>query len=521
MNFNSLSMQEICNQFGFENENDFLDYLEKEICEESFYEFVKRAWRYVDTAPFIDGWHIKLICDKLQELSDRKIKRLLINIPPRFSKSTIVSVLFPAWCWIRKRRKDAQFEPAAEKFLTISYAKALSTRDAGKTRRLINTLWFQKHWGDKFYFISDQNVKTHYENNEGGYRKTASTDSSLTGDGGDTILYDDPHNVQETESDTVREGVIAFFDEALQTRLNDPKTGVLCVVMQRIHDKDVSGHILEKYGDDYETVILPMEFELNKDGSKMCKDDPRTKVGELLCPERYDRESVDMLKKALGEYGSSGQLQQIPVPRGGGMFKRHWFEVLDIVPKSYNKIRYWDLAGTGAVQGKNDPDWTVGTLLGRYFDSDGAAWYVVEDVIRFRKSPGETKRLIKETAEHDGKNVVIGLPQDPGQAGKAQAEDYVIMLDDYNVKTIIESGDKVVRADPVASKAEWGRVKLKRAHWNASWLDEFTLFPKSRYKDQVDSCSGGFALIQQLPKPLSLPGDISLGSQKINDFSGL
>jgi predicted phage terminase large subunit-like protein len=284
--------------------------LEKRRAEASLYEFVKQAWHVVEPGvEFSEGWHIHTICDHLEAVSERRIKNLIINIPPRHSKSTICSVIWPVWAWLKHPQ---------EKFLTASYSGSLSVRDAVKSRRLLESTWFQERWSH-ISLNRDQNTKQRYENNDTGYRIAASVGGTTTGEGGSTLLIDDAHGAQDAQSDTMRGSTLEWLDMVWSSRKNDPRTSCSVVIMQRLHAMDATGHLLKQGG--YEHLCLPAEYDGVKRRTSLGEYDPRTEVGELLWPNRFGKTELDTLKKALGAYGASGQLQQNPVPSGGGILK--------------------------------------------------------------------------------------------------------------------------------------------------------------------------------------------------------
>ena len=174
-------------------------------------------------------------------------------------------------------------------FLFASYAGSLSIRDSVKCRRLIDSRWYKEYFGDSFELTTDQNQKQRFENNKTGYRIATSVDGALTGEGGDIIVIDDPHNVREAESSTVREGVLDWWDQAMQTRLNDPKTGAFIIIMQRVHENDLTGHILANENDEWDHLCLPARYEIGHPSptkSSLGFTDPRTKEGEICCGQR-------------------------------------------------------------------------------------------------------------------------------------------------------------------------------------------------------------------------------------------
>lgn len=278
----------------------------------SLYAFVKQAWPIVEPGvPFISSWHIEEICEHLEALSSGEIRKLLINIPPRHSKSTIVSVMFPMWEWIA--------EPQ-HKYLCASYAGVLSTRDNLKARRLVQSSWYQERFGHMFRLAGDQNAKQRFENDKTGYRLATSVGGTATGEGGSRLLLDDPHSAQEAQSEAVRESTLEWFDTVWSTRLNDPKRDAMITVMQRLHEKDVSGHILKDIGG-WEHICIPAEWDGVKRKTSLGPYDPREKIGQLICPERFGEGEIAELKRLLGSYGTAGQLQQDPQPAEGGILK--------------------------------------------------------------------------------------------------------------------------------------------------------------------------------------------------------
>jgi len=344
-----------------------------------------------------------------------------------------------------------------------------------------------------FRMTGDQNAKKRFENTATGHRLATSVGGIGTGEGGDRVVVDDPHNVLETESPVKRQAVLEWWDGQMSTRLNDASTGAFVIVMQRIHERDLAGHVLDR--EEYEHLVLPAEYEPTTMVTSLGWEDPRTESGQLLWPEKMPQEALNALKAKLGSHRAAGQLQQRPVPKEGGDFKAEWFGIVGAAPVAASKVRHWDLAAT-EQKANEDPDWTVGCLMSR---APNGIHYI-EDVRRFRGSPHEVEQTIKQTAELDGKGVMISLPQDPGQAGKAQAAYYVKALAGYTVRTAVETGSKEVRAEPVAAQAEAGNVKLVKGHWNKDFIDEAAFFPFGAHDDQVDGMSGAFTWLLQKTK---------------------
>lgn len=313
--------------------------------ETSLYAFVQQAWHVVEPGvPFIPSWHIQVICEHLEAVSRGEITRLLINIPPRHSKSTIVSVLWPMWEWIHAPE---------QKFLSASYSAVLSIRDNLKSRRLIQSPWYQERWGDRFSLSGDQSAKQRYENNKTGYRIATSVGGTATGEGGSRLMLDDPHSAQEAQSEAMRETALEWFDQVWSTRLNNPKTDAMVTIMQRLHAKDISGHILNDIGG-WEHICIPAEWDGQARKTSLGAYDPRKVEGELICPSRFGSKEVEQLKLLLGEYGAAGQLQQLPSPAGGGILKTEHLRIWPNdkpIPDLFFIVQSYDTAFTERTSG--------------------------------------------------------------------------------------------------------------------------------------------------------------------------
>lgn len=302
--------------------------LDRADCEESLYTFLQYAWRYIDASPFTPGWPLEAVCAHLEAVADGEIKRLIINIPPRCAKSSITSVCFPAWVWAQPLITPTS-GPGVP-FLTGSYAEKLALRDSVKSRRLIESPWYQSMWSDRFQLTSDQNTKSRYENDKNGTRLITAVDAGVTGEGGNIIIIDDPNSAQKAFSEAAIQTTIEWWDQAMPTRLNDPKTGAFIIIQQRLSEEDLTGYILEKTADDWTHLVLPMRYEPERSfHTSIGWKDPRTEAGELLWDERFGEREVAMLEGQLGPWGAAGQLQQRPEPKGGGIIKRDWWQLWD------------------------------------------------------------------------------------------------------------------------------------------------------------------------------------------------
>ena len=485
----------------------------------SLVDFIGAFWRYVEPAEFQKNWHIDAICEHLEAAADQQIDRLLINMPPRHMKSLCANVFYPAWLWAQDPNPDKDpkytfqirrnsWRGPGVKLMHLSYDGQLATRDGVKCRQIIASEPYQRLWGKRFTLRPDQNQKTRFENSSGGCRISTSEGGLITGEGGDIIIFDDPHNVRDIggASDVARENTLRFWDESLPSRLNDQDSGVFIVIMQRVHERDLSGHIMARE-QGWTHLCLPAEYEakhpfpictsvIHKSTGKIWAD-PR-KDGEPLWPERFSSDALYRMAKdeTMSSHMAAGQLQQRPSARDGGMFKRAWFanpaKFVDL--EQLQLVRAWDLAWT--ADAKSDPDFSVGVLMG--IDYRTRALYVI-DVIRERLSPANLERRIVSASIVDGEQCTIRIPKDPG-AGGFYARYLASKLQGRSINIEPEQKSKEARAAPFASQCEIGMVKLLEGPWNQGFIDELCAFPNGAHDDQVDAATAAFrALVSRGP----------------------
>lgn len=281
--------------------------------------FVRYFWSVLEpNKELVEGEVLEAIALHLEAVTRGEIRRLLINVPPGFAKSMMVNVFWPLWEW------SAAGLPSI-RYVTFSYAAHLTERDNGKFRDLLRSHRFRELWGHAVKLTEDGKIRV--ANSATGWKFASSVKGVGTGERGDRVILDDPHNVKEGESEAVRSETVRWVREGMSNRLNDMQNGVIVVIMQRVHEEDVSGALLD---DDlgYVHLMIPMEYDPGRRcGTAIGWEDWRSEDGELAWKERFTPKTVAEIKRTLGPYAYTGQYQQSPEPRGGGIFKRDWWQL--------------------------------------------------------------------------------------------------------------------------------------------------------------------------------------------------
>ena len=396
--------------------------------------------------------------------------------------SLLACVFWPAWEWIQN---------PSQRWLYGTYKADLAHRDANKMRDLIGSEWYQRRFGHIFQIRKDQDSSGKFANDKTGSRVSAGV-SSVTGQRGNRIVWDDPHNIEKAESAVQRNEVINSWRTTWSERVSSEETSSRLIIMQRLHQEDICGFLLELGG--WEHLSIPTEYEGQKYfPTSLNWEDPRNNDGDLLWPHHVGTEAVADKKKTLGPYGWAGQHQQRPAPREGAQFKEEWFQIVDAVPAIAHRVRAWDNASTAGAG-----DYTVGVLMAKTLD--GLYW--IEDVVRGQWDATERDRVKRETAKKDHEKydgrVRIWDVQDPGAAGKDAAAASVRNLAGYAVQTEYRSGDKETNADPMRSQAGAGNFRMLRADWNKAYIEVMILFPFGKYDDDVDASSFAFSKLAKL-----------------------
>lgn len=414
--------------------------------------------------------HHRLICDALMRVFRGECRRLIINIPPRYSKTELAVVMFIAWA--------LGHVPDAE-FIHTSYSTTLASNNSAAVRGLLQ----HEAFGEVFPSTKlAAEARAHWTTTAGGVMYATGAGGTITGFGagkhrpgfGGAIIVDDPHKADEARSDVIRAGVIDWFQNTLESRKNSPDTPII-LIMQRLHEKDLAGWLLAGgNGEAWEHLCL-----------SAWQDD-----GTPLWPEKHSAEDLQRMERAA-PYTFAGQYRQRPSPLEGGVFKPGQLQVVDAVPAGpIEWCRGWDL---GATDGGGA--YTAGGKLGKLADGR----YIIADVQREQLGPDGRDALLLNTAKRDGRHVRVGLPQDPGQAGKTQVLALTRMLAGFVVASSPETGDKVTRAEPLAAQVNVGNVLLLRGTWNDALIEELRLFPNGQFSDQVDGLSRAFGELLGAP----------------------
>ena len=449
--------------------------LKKKLCEMSFYEFFKQAWHVVEpSVPLSTNWHHKYICDILQKECERiiaqkpKTKDIIINVPFRSTKSLIVTVMFPVWAWIKSPKL---------RFITSSYSATLSIELATKSRDIIFSDWFKARWSDVFFIKKDQNLKERYENNHIGMRRATSVGGTVTGQGGDFLIVDDPLSPQMANSATERENANEWYRTTFYSRLNQADIGVRIIIMQRVHEDDLSGFLLDRETrTKYKHICIPAT---NEDGNIKPKSLVQfyNKESGLFWPDRFSKEVLNDYKSALGSYGYAGQLQQTPTPLDSGMIRKDWFKIDRYRVEEATVNFVIDPAYT--ANQKNDPS----ALLAYTYKNN--KWQII-DCVNVHKEFPELVKFIPQWVKKNGYTPKSRIYVEPKASGKSIVQT-LIRETGLNVKEDKPpTKDKVARVSDISASLESGRVSLLNGDWNREFLDQLTKFPAAKHDDMVD-----------------------------------
>ena len=448
--------------------------------------------------------HLEAITDGVQFDDGTFYNRLLINVPPGAMKSLLTSVFWPAWVW------GPRNEPH-KRFLCASHSQGLAIRDSTKMRRLIVSDWYQARWGDRFKLTGDQNAKTKFENTATGFREAIAA-GSITGARGDIVIIDDPHSVESAASDAERANTLEWFTEAVPNRMNNPERSAIVVIMQRLHQEDVSGIILDrKLG--YDHVMLPMRYDPGRAKPTMLGlEDPRSEEGELLFPARFPLHVVDRDEGVMGPYATASQHQQTPEPRGGGIIKRDWWQRWE--QKSYPPFDYILASLDTAYTTKEENDPSAMTVWGIWSGGDQKA-----QITRAPTRDGEMQAILDRQYNEERPKVMLmyawaerlelhdlvnrvretmldysvdKLLIENKASGLSVAQEIrrVYGNDDFGVQLVDPRGqDKMARLYSVQHIFADGLVHAPPKQWAEAVINQVAQFPRAKHDDLADCVS--------------------------------
>lgn len=476
-------------------------------------EFIRYFWHILEPrTDFVDGWALRAICDHLEAVTFGEIARGLFNVPPGFMKSLATNVFWPAWEWGAMDRPH-------ERYVSFSYSAGLTERDNGRLRDLILSQEYQNLYGKRFHLTNFGVTKL--MTNKTGWKLATSVGGVGTGERGTRILLDDPHNVKESESEKVRNETVRWFRESMSNRLNDLQKDAIVIIMQRVHDEDVSGSILSD-GLDYCHLRIPMEFEPDfngpdYEGNSIGWLDPRSRLGDLAWPERFPAYTMEEFKKR--RFMWAGQYQQDPVPRGGGIVKRDQWQLWPAA--DYPLVEYVLASLDTAYTQKQENDPSALTIWGLFRDKGGnprvillGAWEGRLEFHRLLKVVGtmcSTSDVPKDDLmrilgwANEGSITYKEMPRFPVDKliieakanGLSVAQEFARIYagtGEFGIEPIDPAklgGDKVARMHAVLPMFEDEMVFAPDTNFAEMTINNVSAFPKGSHDDLSDTVAAG------------------------------
>jgi predicted phage terminase large subunit-like protein len=448
---------------------------------------------------FLPNWHLEVICQKLDAVRRGEIKRLIINVPPRHLKSIAGSVCLPAYI--------LGHDPAVQ-IICASYGQDLADKLARDCRSIMNASFYRDMFGTRLR----QTTLHDFATKAGGFRMGTSVGGVLTGRGADIIIIDDPLKPDEAVSDVARNAVNQWYDNSLRSRLNSKRDGRIVIIMQRLHEDDLVGHVLRQ--EQWDVVSFPAIAEIEETHEFETiygRFHHQRRVGDILHPEREPRETLDILRRSMGEYNFAGQYQQSPAPFGGGMVKEEWFKRYTgrELPQSFDQIiQSWDTANKANELADYSVCSTWGTKDKRIY---------LLHTLRERMDYPDLKRAVRRQSDLHRPDVI--LIED--KASGTQLIQELIEEGVHNVDKVKPNGDKVMRMHAQTASIENGFVYLPaEAPWLSEYIHELTTFPRGKYDDQVDATSQALAWLKT-PEPSMLVHYRKLYMDMIDQEGGL
>ena len=434
--------------------------------------FVERAFYELNPGtPYQHNWHIEVIAQALEQCRTGKLRRLIINVPPRSLKSHMASISFVAWL--------LGHNPAAQ-VICASYAQDLADKLAGDCRALMMAACYRDLFPGT-QLAKRRSAIADFVTTKKGFRLSTSVGGILTGRGADFIIIDDPLKPEEALSEIQRNNVNNWQDHTVISRLNDKQSGCIILIMQRLHEDDLVGHVLQQGG--WHLLKFPAIAEEDETHIIQSPYGPRTfyrRSGEALHPDREPLEVLARIRETQGEYNFAGQYQQSPSPLGGGLVKTQWFKTYkpEELPQEFDlTFQSWDTANKSSELN----DYSVCTTWGMVQKN----LYLLY-VLRKRMEYPELRRVVKEHARtYKARNILIEDKASGTQLIQDLCADGIHGVTRYNAKL-----DKVMRMHSVTSTIENGFVYIpEKADWLPQYLHEMAVFPNGKYDDQVDSTS--------------------------------
>ncbi len=449
-----------------------------------FCSFIERCFYQLNPqTPFHRNWHIETMAARLEACRQGKIKRLIINVPPRHLKSLCGSIALPAWLLGHN---------PAEQVMCVSYAQDLSEKLARECGSVMMSNWYRATFGTQLS-AQKQSVQEFLTTRQG-YRLATSVGGVLTGRGANFIIIDDAMKPNEALSDALRRTVNDWYDNTLYSRLNDKRTGCIILIMQRLHEDDLVGHVLER--EDWEVVSFPAIADHDEEHlieSPFGARRFRRRAGEALHPGREPLATLARIQRNLGEYSFASQYQQAPAPLDGGLVKSAWFKTYadNELPERFDQVvQSWDTANKLSELS----DYSVCTTWGIKEKR-----ILLLHVFRKKVNYPDLKRAVRDQA--DKHRATIVLIEDKASGTQLIQE---LVNDGLRiVQAVKPEGDKVMRLNAQTATIENGFVYLPReASWLPDYLHELTTFPSAKHDDQADSTSQALAWINQVePEP--------------------
>lgn len=468
--------------------------------------FIRDYWPVVEPArPLVEGWPLEAVCEHLEAVTDGEILRLLMNVPPGFMKSLLTNVFWPAWEWGPRGMPWLRY-------IAASYSQALTVRDNVRFRNIIMSPLYKEQWGDVFGASRDTFSVLKVANDKTGWKLATSVGGVGTGERGNRFVIDDGNSVAEAESEAVTESTNQWFTEVVPTRLNSLDEDVIINIQQRTSERDISGVILSKEMG-YTHLMIPMEY----DSARHCRtsigwSDPRRIEGEMAWEARFSTKAVTQLKRDMGPYAVAGQLQQTPEVRGGGIFKREWWNVWEQPDGKFPPLEYIVASLDSAYTEKQENDPSAFTVWGVFRDKQNNGKIILMHAWQKRlelhgpevpRLPGEQnaayfKRAsqewgLVEWVAHTCKRFKIDKLLIESKASGISVAQEIRRLyanEAWGVQLIDpKNQDKVARAYSVQHIFADGLIYAPEREWADMVIDQMAAFPKAAHDDLTDTAT--------------------------------